>query len=203
MIKWQGMKEQVLKWIENKRKECRGFSELVGINDLSDWSNERGEIKNKKGKDFFSIKGMRVRGAVGREVENWDQPIIAQRKKGIFAIFCQRQKAVMKYLLQARYEPGLVNKIQLAPTIQTIERNVKYFKFLKSKRAKVIYKVKHSEEGTRFWHKENLNILIELDKNLILPEDDNFMWLTLPQIKKLMLIDNLVNPYVRTVLAPL
>lgn len=194
---------KVIEWIEKKRKECRAVSELVGINDLSDWRNERGEIKNKKGKDFFSIKGVRVRGAVGREIENWDQPIITQMKKGIFAIFCQRQAGVMKYLLQARYEPGLINKIQLCPTIQTIERNAKYFKFLKSKRAKVIYKVKHSEEGTRFWHKENLNILIEIDKNLKLPKDDDFVWLTLPEIKKLMHVDNLVNPYVRTVLAPL
>jgi dTDP-4-dehydro-6-deoxy-alpha-D-glucopyranose 2,3-dehydratase len=192
--------KDVLEWIEKKRKECRAASKLVSIDELSDWVYQNGEIRHKKGKKyFFSVQGLKT--------ENWDQPIIVQKEGGIFCILCQKQAGVIKYLLAARYEPGLINLIQLAPTIQStwsnLRQGVKFSEFLNHKKAKVIYKVKHSEEGTRFWHKENLNMLIELDKNLKLPKDNDFIWLTLPQIKKLMLIDNLINPYVRTVLAPL
>lgn len=209
------MNERVLKWIEKKRKECSAEAELIKIDDLSDWKyfEKEGVLRHKKGeKYFFSVKGVMVGKAKGCEVESWNQPIITQEEGGVLAIFCQKKKGRMKYLLHAKYEPGYLNKIQLAPTIQATQSNLKrrhkgikpkFSEYLNSPKAKIIYKAKHSEEGARFWKKENLNMLLELDKNLKLPKDDDYIWLTLPEIKKLMMIDNLVNPFVKTILAPI
>mgnify|MGYP001609672153 CR=1 FL=1 len=44
-----------------------------------------------------------------------------------------------------------------------------------------------------FWLDENQNIEL----------NDDYIWLTLGQIKKLMLYDNIVNPFVKTILSPL
>jgi len=204
-----------LTWIEKKRKECKTSADLVKISDLVDWGYDKkdGVVRHNKGDSyFFSVKGVKVKGASGCEVANWNQPIFLQEEGGVLAIFCQKKGGVMKYLLHAKYEPGYINKIQLAPTIQATMSNLKrkhkgtkpkFSEYLDHPKAKLIYKAKHSEEGARFWHKENLNMLFELDKSLKLPLDGDYIWLTLPEIKKLILIDNLINPFVKTILAPL
>lgn len=207
--------EKVLDWIEKKRRECSAEAELVRIDGLSSWKyfEKEGVLRHKKGeKYFFSVKGVKVRNAKGCEVESWNQPIITQEEGGVLAVFCQKKRGGMKYLLHAKYEPGYINKIQLAPTIQATMSNLKrrhkgvrpkFSEYLKHSKVKLVYKTKHSEEGARFWHKENLNILLELDSDLKLPHDDDYIWLTLGEIKKLMMVDNLVNPFVKTILAPL
>jgi oxidase EvaA len=56
-----------------------------------------------------------------------------------------------------------------------------------------------SEQGARFLKKRNRNIVINVDEEIEVY--DNFMWLTLGQIKDLMKHDNLVNMDTRTVVS--
>ena len=51
--------------------------------------------------------------------KNWDQPIIVQKEIGILGIL----KKNNKYLLQAKFEPGNINKIQISPTVQATKSN--------------------------------------------------------------------------------
>jgi len=118
----------------------------------------------------------------------------------------------IKFLLHAKFEPGNINKMQLAPTIQATSSNLKqhhsgkkprFSEYWSDPNMVVIYKASHNEEGGRFWKKCNTNALILVNKKINLSENDDYIWLTLGEIKKLMLYDNIVNPFVKTILSPL
>ena len=61
-----------------------------------------------------------------------------------------------------------------------------------------IYCAAHCEEGARFWEKSNLNVIVQLndpfDKRI---KGENYKWAHLSQIKKLGLMDNVLNPFVK------
>ena len=65
----------------------------------------------------------------------------------------------------------------------------------------IISKTLHYEEGARFWRKPNKNLLIFLEKkNYHKIKNKNFIWLNLTQIKKLNLVNGIINPFVKTIL---
>ena len=57
-----------------------------------------------------------------------------------------------------------------------------------------------SEQGARFLKKRNRNIIVLIDKKP-LPVNDNFIWLTIGDLKSLMNFDNIVNMDTRTVIS--
>ena len=209
--------EETLQWLKNKRENNKTESTLVPISKLKQWKydQEKGIIKHEKGKDhFFTVEGTIIKHATGREVIEWDQPIFNQKEGGILVILCQEQEGDIRFLLHAKFEPGNIGKVQLAPTIQATHSNLnqhhsgkkpRFSEYYGSDKTTLIYKALHNEEGGRFWKKSNVNSLIILDKNekLTIEKDDDYIWLSLGQIKKLMLCDNVVNPFVKTILSPL
>ena len=207
----------VIEWLENKRRESKVEVSLVKIPDLKQWEYDpkEGIIKNKSGNDhFFTIGGVLIKKASGREVMEWDQPIFNQKEGGILVILCQEHEGNIRFLLHAKFEPGNIGKLQLAPTIQATQSNLKqhhkgkkprFSEYWGNPNSTLIYNASHNEEGGRFWKKENINALILLDskENIKLEGNDDYIWLTLGEIKKLMLYDNIVNPFVKTILSPL
>ena len=70
----------------------------------------------------------------------------------------------------------------------------------KSKK-KLIGATIHYEEGARFWQKPNKNLLIKIsNKDAKKIKNENFIWLTLSQIKKLNQKPGIINPFVKTIL---
>jgi len=57
------------------------------------------------------------------------------------------------------------------------------------------------EDGGRFYRKTNRSMLVEVDEGEEIPLTDDYIWLTLPQIKKLLLVDLVVNSLARNVCA--
>lgn len=206
----------VLNWLSKKRESTKALASIVPIGRLSDWvyDQEKGLLRHKRGTNcFFYVQGVSVKNSYGTEVSQWNQPIIVQKGGGVLAILCQERESDIRFLLHARYEPGNIRKLQLAPTVQATISNLKgrigdykpRFAEYINNRNQVIYAAKHNEEGARFWRKSNMNMLILLDpkEEVSLSDNDNYIWLSLPQIKALMLFDNIINPYVKTILSPL
>jgi oxidase EvaA len=157
---------------------------------------------------FFSIEGLSAKtnwGAIGE----WDQPIINQPEVGILGIVVKKFDGILHFLMQAKIEPGNVNIVQLSPTVQATESNftqvhkgkkTKYLEyFLDRSKGKILIDQLQSEQGARFLKKRNRNVIVEVDEDI--PLHDNFCWLTLGQIKKMMRFDNVVNMDTRTVIA--
>ena len=202
---------EVLRWLEEKRSNYSVKVDEIGINDLDKWKAhpENGNIGHESGK-FFTMMGIRVTGAKGREVLSWTQPMIKQNECGILGILRQKKSGVMQYLLYAKAEPGAIINPQLAPTLQATASNLgrahggnkplfaEYFEG-GEKQGKIIVSVEHVEDPSRFYLKTNRCMIVEIpeDEKIEVPED--FIWLTLPQIKKLLKIDNIINALARSV----
>ncbi len=204
---------RLVEWLE-KQRDNSGFSaDLISLDEVRGWNKDRrGNIAHSSG-DFFSIEGVRIHFSKEREVSSWDQPIFNQKEGGILAILCAVFDDVVKFLLQAKAEPGNIGTLQFAPTLQATWSNLKrahggkrppFAEFLLDEsKGKLIYESLHNEEGGRFWKKSNSNQLLEIDPEMIeLSENSPFIWVTLSQAKNLMLEDNIVNPFVKTILAP-
>lgn len=115
----------------------------------------------------------------------------------------------MQFLMQAKIEPGNVNKIQISPTIQATKSNFQqkhggkkpvYLDFFLNVRPEnIIVDQIQSEQSSRFLGKRNRNIIIMVDEEVeVLP---SHRWMTLGTIKQLMKIDNIVNMDSRTALS--
>ena len=69
---------------------------------------------------------------------------------------------------------------------------------------RIVYRAQHNEEGGRFWRKSNENIIAFLDDERVIETDMTmFCWTSLSQIKELALMDNVLSPFVKTILLPL
>ncbi|MDP3947260.1 MAG: NDP-hexose 2,3-dehydratase family protein [bacterium] len=208
----------VLEWLEKKRKAYKVNVCEVGMKDLDKWRvhPETGHIFHETGK-FFSVVGVKVEGAEGREVVSWTQPMIKQEECGILGILCKKINGVMHYLLYAKYEPGTIAGLQLSPTLQATESNLrqahggkkplfaKYFEggastgSAQGSKGRRVVNVVEVEDPGRFYHKTNRCMIVEVPEGEEVDVPEDYIWLTLPQIKKLLALDNTVNSLARCV----
>ena len=202
----------LLKWRKNLIKTLKTSSKLINLNEVKDWHNDiNGNIHHKSGQ-FFSVQGIRTKGATGREVQAWDQPILSQKHGGVLAFLSRETEEYgIQFLLEGKAEPGDDGDVKFCPSFQATQSNINRAHggklpdlsniILNNKGAQLIFATAHNEEGARFWKKTNYNLILMLDD----PENrhtikQHYIWASLTQIKKLSLIDNIVNPFVKTIL---
>jgi oxidase EvaA len=207
----------VLEWLAQKRRAPAFEAHLVGLSKLRSWyvDEQTGDVHSKSGA-FFSIQGARVTSSGGlREVGSWDQPIFTQKEGGVLALIAKLEGPQVLFLLNAKAEPGNIGIFQLSPTVQASWSNLN--RAHKGKRppfaevilgevpARLVYESLHNEEGSRFWQKSNRNQiwLVDPSETPLDYDRDSFVWASLSQIKEMALGDNVINPYVKTVIAPL
>lgn len=200
---------EVQKWLIEQNQAVEVNVRRTAFSALKHWGYDSsyGSIRHDSGK-FFSIDGIHVTSN-WFEVSSWQQPIINQPEVGYLGFITKEFDGVLHFLVQAKVEPGNVNCVQLSPTLQATRSNysqvhkgrkplyLEYFQ--KAKPHQIILDQLQSEQGARFLKKRNRNIIIKVDEDV--PLHDNFIWLTLAQIKSLMRIDNLVNMDSRTVVS--
>ncbi len=206
----------VLAWREKLANSIYFKAELIGLDEVRDWSRDaKGNVRHKSGQ-FFGVEGVRVesRGEV-REVASWDQPIYTQPDGGILALLARETPADgVQFLLSGKPQPGNIGVIQFSPTIESTWSNMRrahvgnpppMLELLTAKSGvRIIYQSEHNEEGGRFWRKSNANILAFLDdESVIVTNMSMYRWASLSQIKELALIDNVVSPFVKTIISPL
>ena len=202
--------KKILSWFKKKVKEDKSQVKKVSINYLKDWKvYPNGNIFHKS-KQFFSIQGVQTQNATNREVQNWDQPLLFQKHGGVLAILVRNNNGIIEFLLNARREPGDgKGELKLCPSFSATQSNINLahggkktdLSELILNSSNIIGKTLHFEEGARFWRKPNKNLLIFLEKkNYKKIKKKNFIWLNLSQIKKLNLINGVINPFVKTIL---
>lgn len=179
------------------------------LNALASWSvaSETGNLVHSTGR-FFSIEGLHVH-TDSTYFGDWTQPIINQPEIGLLGILVKFFDGRLHCLMQAKMEPGNINKLQLSPTVQATRSNytrvhkgapTNYLEYFTGRcRGTVIVDVLQSEQGAWFYHKRNRNMVVEVFDDVdVYP---GFYWLRLDQIAELMRIDNFVNMDSRTVLS--
>ncbi|WP_321381699.1 NDP-hexose 2,3-dehydratase family protein [Trichococcus shcherbakoviae] len=199
--------KSILEWVAEKNSKLEVKITKISLDESEPWYYDSGSgfIKNRNG-TFFKIGGLQqyVNGKLTAE-----QPIIIQDEIGFLGIICSEIDNVLHFLMQAKIEPGNVNKIQISPTIQATKSNfmqkhggkrpafLEYF--INAVPEQIIVDQIQSEQSSRFLKKRNRNVILFLEEHIDVPP--THMWMTLGQIKKLMHYDNLVNMDTRTVLS--
>lgn len=199
--------QDILDWVlEIRQRTYVNIKEYEMQKDDFWFYNEKvGKISNQKN-SFFSIMGIR-KYENGKMVS--EQPIICQPEIGYLGIICKKIDGQLNLLMQAKIEPGNVNCVQISPTIQATKSNFTqvhggklplYFEYFEqADKYHIIYDQIQSEQSSRFLKKRNRNIIILVDEDV--PVYENYRWMTLGQIKKLMRYDNLINMDTRTVIS--
>ncbi len=198
-----GSVEDIINHLSYVRNKTQVSISTIPISSMHDWSYHNGALEHSSGK-FFKIRGLR------QKLNNivWDQPIIDQREIGFLGLICNEINGVMCFLLQIKIEPGNINHVQLSPTLQATKSNFTtvhqgkvptYFEnFYNVDDSKIIFDQIQSEQGARFFKKRNRNIIIYDNVSAV---NENFLWVTLGQVRILMLHDNTINMDTRTVLS--
>lgn len=200
--------QEILDWVERKNRDTHVEIEKIPMAQMDGWfySQDEGVIRNQRG-TFFKVSGFR---ACNDDKVVAEQPIILQPENGYLGIICKEIDGVLHFLMQAKIEPGNINKIQISPTIQATKSNftqahggnkpayLDYFS--NAHRYEIVLDQLQSEQSARFLKKRNRNLMIKVDEEVeLLP---SHRWMTLGQIKSLMCrYDNLVNMDTRTVLS--
>lgn len=203
--------DRAVKWLAELNKSISVKVTKVDFSQMLGWHFDEGEASLRNdGGSFFSIDGISVSTNHG-EIHSWDQPIINQKEIGYLGFIAKEFQGVLHFLVQAKIEPGNINSIQLSPTLQATRSNYMQAHrgrrpayldyFIKAKPDQILIDQLQSEQGARFLHKRNRNIVIRVEEEVELLE--GFIWLTLGQIKELMAFDNLVNMDTRTVISGL
>ena len=202
--------EEIKEWIVQRNRQVEVKIEQIPFDRMKLWhSDPDGSLHHDSGR-FFSIVGVDVITDYDCN-SHWRQPIILQPEVGYLGILTKEIDGVLYCLMQAKIEPGNVNCVQISPTLQATKSNYScvhsgksphYLEyFVNAKPENIILDQLQSEQGARFMRKRNRNIIIKVEKDVPVLED--FRWMTLGQIKKLMHCDNMVNMDTRTVLSGL
>jgi len=199
----------IIDWFSKRQAAHRFKLEEIPFSKLEKWGfdSDSGNLCHESGR-FFSIEGIRVKTNWG-SVPEWDQPIINQPEVGFLGIITKKFDGVLHFLMQAKMEPGNVNMIQLAPTLQATRSNFTrvhqgksppYLDYFTNRsNSKVLVDSLQSEQGARFLGKRNRNIIIEVEHEI--PVYDDYCWMTLGQVLQTMRHNNIVNMDARTVIS--
>lgn len=201
-------------WFAERIARSEFRVDRVGLDELDAWSfdPDTGNFGHQSGK-FFTVEGLRVTveplTGTDARIRRWHQPIINQPETGILGIVVKEFDGILHLLMQAKMEPGNPNLLQLSPTVQATRSNytgvhrgakVRYLEyFLDTGRGRVIADVLQSEHGAWFYRKANRNMVVEVTEEV--PPHEDFCWLTLGQLARLLHRDNLVNMDSRTALS--
>jgi oxidase EvaA len=199
--------EEVIKWIVKQNENTTVKITKISFSDLKCWEIDQNNLRHSSGR-FFSIDGIRIKTNWG-SIHEWEQPIIFQNEVGYLGFITKEFNGILHFLVQAKIEPGNINYVQLSPTLQATRSNYNQVHkgkkplyldyFLKALPNQILLDQLQSEQGARFLKKRNRNIIIKIEEDI--PVYENFIWITLAQIKKLMQYNNIVNMDTRTVVS--
>ena len=185
--------KNISNWLNDQKKIQFLTVEKKDLFKLIKWVYNKREIYHKS-KKFFKITGIRIKTNFYNK-KNWDQPIIVQNEIGILGII--KNIRTNKYLLQAKVEPGNINKIQISPTVQATKSNysrihggkkIPFLEYFKKKNKNLSLQ---TEQAFRYYNKKNSNIIAYVSKKLDL--DERFRWFSKIEIYNLLKEKNIIN----------
>ena len=200
---------EVLSWFTSLKAGYDLTVSETPLNEIAEWECKADEIV-RKDKQYFRILGVRV-SIDNREVRSWCQPLVQPMQQGICAFIAKKIDGVYHFLVQAKMECGNRDVFELAPTVQCLTGSIydgtprppftDYV--LNAKPEQVVFDTLQSEEGGRFYHEQNRNMLVIADEDIDLDVPATYCWMTLGQINNFLLYNNYINIQARSLIAAL
>ncbi|GAA0592536.1 NDP-hexose 2,3-dehydratase family protein [Kutzneria viridogrisea] len=200
---------EVLTWITDARTRYDVDARRIPLNQVRNWCRSDELIWHESGA-FFNVIGVNVK-AGGREVAQWMQPMIEPLGIGVVAVLVKRINGVLHALMHTRVEPGYLDVIELAPTVQCTPENYDLLpsaarppfldEVLGADPAAIRYETVLSEEGGRFYHARNRYLVVETEREISPEEHPDYRWLSLGQLAELLRHSHYVNIQARSLIA--
>jgi len=186
-------KDEIISWYTSQKVNFDLTIEKVPLAELASWKiSEQNIFKNNR---YFSVIAVEVIAGT-REVTAWTQPLIKDLNIGLLGFILKKINGIIHFLVQAKVEPGNLDIIELSPSISC--SNLEYLKLTNNKKPDFIeyfdgtrkvgllYDVLQSEEGGRFYHLQNRNMMVLISEDEVIELPSNYTWMTLNQIMDFM-----------------
>jgi oxidase EvaA len=195
----------IISWLTELKSKTDLHVTKVRLDDLDEWSVSNDKISHIKGL-YFDVLWVSVE-IMHREVAKWGQPIIAPSGVGLVAFIVKKINGVYHFLVHADIQCGNFDLFEFGPTVSCVESNhkagaVPFLEYiLSASDDQILYNALQSEEGGRFYHEENRNMIIEADESFSEMVPFNYKWMTFNQLLFFVKFNNLVNIGARGLLA--
>ena len=175
---------------------------LCNLSEINNWFFDGKEIKAKEDAAFkVCFCDIAIEG---REVARWCQPLFEAASIATFGlIFCE-DNGRYSFLVRAKPEIGCFDHIEIGPSVQIDDPNHEnnivesmFFELCKNRQS-VVADVLLSEEGGRFYHEQNRNIVVKSDRMFAVPDD--YFWVSFGALNALTQINNCLNIQLRNLL---
>ena len=126
-----------------------------------------------------------------------------------FGLITKVENGTRKYLVKLRDEIGSFDKVELGPTVQWEPTHYLYnddavekiFRQHMELKDSVQIDVILSEEGGRFYHEQNRNLILEVDVNEIKELPQGYIWVSYSTLNYLVQVNNCLNIQLRNLLS--
>ncbi|MCR6488751.1 NDP-hexose 2,3-dehydratase family protein [Amycolatopsis sp. OK19-0408] len=201
---------EMLSWFTNERARHGVRSKRIPLTGVRDWVRTDDHIQHVDQR-YFRVTGVSVE-AGNREVTSWMQPLFEPVGLGLCAFLVRHFGGVPHLLVHARAEAGLLDTVELGPTVQCTPDNYVHLPvgdwppFLEFVRRagvdRIRYSAVHSDEGGRFLNAESRYLLVEADEADAGTEPPpGYAWVTPGQLNSLARHGHYLNMQARTLLA--
>ncbi len=181
--------------------------EIVPLHTLPDWEIREGEWVCKHRAPFKII--FCDIAIEGREVKQWTQPLLEATGIATFGLICCEEDGILKFLVRAMPEIGCFDGLELGPTVQREATDPEdiadtlgaFFQARLRSGEGIVFDHLLSEEGGRFYHEQNRNVLLRVKKAELPPLPEGYFLLDYRTLNELVQTNNVLNIQLRNLLA--
>ena len=182
-----------------------GKSSFIPLTELREWEMRKDELVHRGRYPFKVIYcGLEIEG---REVTKWNQPLIEALGDAVFGLVCSKSSGILEILVRLKPEIGCYDVVEVGPTVQEEygSKEIRdktaslFFTRLKQKK-NILIDVVLSEEGGRFYHEQNRNVVMMVDKEEVQYDSSLYTWATVGTLNAMTQINNCLNIQLRNLL---
>lgn len=197
----------ILKKINNYKMFKNVIVTTVPLNQLVDWNVDEYGITCKKQADFM-VRYYDIEIS-GREVRKWTQPLFKAIGIATFGMITKIEDGTRKFLVKIKPEIGSFDIAEIGPTIQWEATHYLYnddpieklFRKRVEQRKGIITDVVLSEEGGRFYHEQNRNVIIEVPDTDLTDLPMEYAWTDYKTLNYFIQVNNCLNIQLRNLLS--
>ncbi|MET8661446.1 NDP-hexose 2,3-dehydratase family protein [Streptomyces griseus] len=193
-------------WLIDQKARFSLDARRISLRDMDEWECGEDGIRHREGR-HFEIIGLSV-AATSREVGKWSQPMLEPPPGNVVALICQRRAGVLHFLVQAMVQPGLTDRLELAATVQLTpgsyrdpEESPPLAEYLDAPESWVRLKAVQSEDGGRFSRADTTHVIVDVPESHTIDAPDNYRWMPLGLLNRLIHSGYYVNVEARSLLA--
>jgi len=201
---------RIVQWLAKLKSHYELKVREISLYDLQNWIVTDDCIQYEEEK-YFEVIPVKVT-IEGRETTTWSQPMIKAKHEGLCAFILKKINGIYHLLIQGKVECGNFDIVEMAPTVQCLTGDYRapdskkppYLDYVSNaSRDQIVYDVMQSEEGGRFYHEQNRNMIVIADESFTEEVPENYIWITLRQVHMFIMFNNFFNIQARSLIAAL